>query len=98
MNNASICLVPVYIKLIAKGSLEQHTLICLPEAADLANIKTLFEPHHEDHNEIMRKLKRSEHIKSLKKIRKTRIKLKKKETSVSYESHITFYKYEFISM
>ncbi|KAH9630434.1 hypothetical protein HF086_016972 [Spodoptera exigua] len=78
IENASMCLVPVYIKITAKGSLQRHALICLPEVSDLVNVKTLFEPHHEDPNEKTRKLKRKEHIKSLKKIKKKTYKLKKK--------------------
>lgn len=88
VENATVCLVPIYIKLVAKGSLQKHSLICLPEAGDLVNVKTLFEPHHKDPNEIMRKQKRSEQMKLLKKIRRSRTKLKKKVTSVSYESFI----------
>ncbi|KAJ8713547.1 hypothetical protein PYW07_013917 [Mythimna separata] len=85
IENAISCLVPVYVKLVAKGSLQKHSLICLPEAGDFANLKTLFEPHHEDPNEKIRKLKRSEHIKLLKKIRKSKIKLKKKEKTAGAE-------------
>lgn len=88
VTNARSCLVPVYIKLTAKGCLQKHSLICLPEAGDVSNIKTLFEPHREDPNEVIRKLKRSEHLKLLKKIRKTKIKLKKRETSVSFKQFI----------
>ncbi|KAJ8716050.1 hypothetical protein PYW08_013335 [Mythimna loreyi] len=82
VENANSCLIPVYIKLVAKGSLQKHSLICLPEAGDLANLKTLFEPHHEDPNEKIRKLKRAEHIKLQKKIRRSKMKLKKKVTTV----------------
>lgn len=83
MKNGSSCLVPVYIKLVTKGSLKRHALICLPELRDLAVIKTLFEPHHQDPNESIRKDKRSEHKKLLKKLKHKRNKLKKKNVLVS---------------
>lgn len=84
MENTVTCLIPVYIKLEAKGSLRNHALICLPESGDLPNIKSLFEPQHEDPNERIRKLKRSDHIKMLKKIKRKNKKLKNKKTTVSY--------------
>lgn len=81
VENAGFCLIPVYIKLVAKGSLHKHSLICLPEASDVNNVKTLFEPHHEDRNEKLRKLRRVEHFKFLKKCKRHNAKLKKKKVT-----------------
>ncbi|XP_004931529.2 ribonucleases P/MRP protein subunit POP1 [Bombyx mori] len=77
IENSNSCLIPVYLTLKSRGNLKRHALICLPEVTDASNIKTLFEPHHEDPNEKHRKQKRKEHLKELKKFRKNRIKLKK---------------------
>lgn len=55
----------------------------MPEPGDLAAIKTLFEPLHEDPNEKTRKSKRSEHKQLVKKLKRKRMKLKKKNLLVS---------------
>ncbi|CAD0200886.1 unnamed protein product [Chrysodeixis includens] len=83
IENDTSCLVPVYIKLVGKGSLKNHAHICLPESHDLNNIKTLFEPHHEDPNEKIRKLNRTAHITMLKQLRKRNMRLRKKRTQIS---------------
>lgn len=78
IENGSSCLIPVYLKLTKKGILHKHAVICLPKPADLTNIKTLFEPPHEDTNQKIRKIKRVEHKRLAKKLKKKRMKLKKK--------------------
>lgn len=78
------CLVAVYIKLTDKGNLKKHSLICLPQPGDIVVIKDLFEPHHEDSNEKLRKQKRLEHIKSIRRLRRKKIKQRKhKATKVN---------------
>lgn len=84
IENSNSCLIPVYLTLESRGNLKRHALICLPEVTDASNIKTLFEPHHEDPNEKHRKQKRKEHLKELKKSRKNRVKLKK-------QGHVSFF-------
>ncbi|KAI8426181.1 hypothetical protein MSG28_005116 [Choristoneura fumiferana] len=71
------CLVAVYIKLKDKGNLKKHSLICLPQPGEIAAIKGLFEPHHEDPNEKLRKQKRLEHIKNIRRLRRRKIKQRK---------------------
>ncbi|CAB3251752.1 unnamed protein product [Arctia plantaginis] len=76
------CLIPVHLKLASKGNLKNHAVICMPEPGDFAAIKTLFEPLHEDPNEKTRKKKRSEHKQLVKKLKRKRMKLKKKNLLV----------------
>lgn len=91
IENATSCLVPVYIKLVEKGSLKNHAQICLPESSDLSNMKTLFEPHHNDLNEKIRKLHRTAHIEQLKKLRKRNMRLKKKKLQVRLKLNLHYY-------
>lgn len=79
MGNSENCLVAVYLQILGKGNLKRHALICLPQVAnDLTSMKALFEPHHPDPYEKIRKQKRVQHLKEVKRWRKTRVKLRKK--------------------
>ncbi|XP_075979234.1 POP1 ribonuclease P/MRP subunit [Anticarsia gemmatalis] len=86
MANSSSCLVPVYLKLVGRGCLKHHAVICLPESHDINTIKSLFEPHHEDSNEKIRKQKRLDHVKLAKKLKRNRMKLKMKSKLVPRKS------------
>lgn len=77
IENSNSCLVPIYIKLQAKGSLKRNALICLPELSEINTIKTVFEPYHKDNNEDLRKTKRKEHIKKIKSQKRKRNKQRK---------------------
>ncbi|XP_061715063.1 ribonucleases P/MRP protein subunit POP1 [Cydia pomonella] len=83
MVKSESCLVAVYIKIKGKGTLKRHAHLCLPQPGDDKTIKTLFEPHHEDPNEKLRKQKRITHITDMKRLRRRKIKLKKHKTSAT---------------
>lgn len=78
------CLVAVYLKIEEKGVIKDHAIICLPNFEDFTSNKVLCEPQHEDINAKIRKQKRLEHTKLLKKTRRSRIKLRKKMVYVSF--------------
>ncbi|XP_049873943.1 ribonucleases P/MRP protein subunit POP1 [Pectinophora gossypiella] len=78
MEHAAQCLVAVYIQMHGKGNLKRHALMCLPQSGDIGDIKNLFEPHHADPHEKLRKQKRTLHLKNLKQWRRQRVKLRKK--------------------
>lgn len=83
MKYSENCLVAVYLQILGKGNLKRHALICLPQLVDdLASSKTLFEPHHPDPYEKIRKHKRVQHLKDIKRWRKTRVKLRKRGAMV----------------
>ncbi|XP_059053705.1 ribonucleases P/MRP protein subunit POP1 [Achroia grisella] len=83
--HAEKCLVAVYIRIANKGFLNKYAVICLPENGDYTN-DMLVEPQHDDKNEKLRKDKRLEHKSNLKILRKKRIKLKRKATSVNLKT------------
>ncbi|XP_072947317.1 ribonucleases P/MRP protein subunit POP1 [Epargyreus clarus] len=78
IEKADHCLVAVYIQILGKGSLGNHALICMPQGDDIKSVKTLSEPRHEDTNLKLRKLKRLEHRKTLRHLKKMCLKLRKK--------------------
>lgn len=78
IENHNFCLIAIYLKVIFKGNLRRHALICLPEASDVYNWKALYEPPHKDPNEKLRRHKKFEHVKYIKHMRRQSIKLKKK--------------------
>ncbi|CAH4032842.1 ribonucleases P/MRP protein subunit POP1 [Pieris brassicae] len=78
--NENSCLVAVYLQTEGKGLIKDHAIICMPNFGDFKSNKVLQEPQHEDKNSKIRKEKRLEHRKLLKKIRRAQIKLKKKLT------------------
>lgn len=83
MENNENCLVAVYLQVLGKGNLKRHALICLPQLIDnFTSTKTLFEPHHPDPYEKIRKQKRMQHLKDIKTWRKNRVKLRKKGAMV----------------
>ncbi|XP_028170834.1 ribonucleases P/MRP protein subunit POP1 [Ostrinia furnacalis] len=77
IENPSSCLVPIYLKMVNKGNLKRNALICLPEKLDVSNVNSLFEPHHEDSNEVLRKKKRKEHKANIRRLKKKASILKK---------------------
>lgn len=77
-NKTNSCLVAVYLSLPA-GNLQRNALICLPKPGDVPNVKALFEPPHKDPNEMLRRQLREEHVKTLKKLRKLRVKQRKRK-------------------
>ncbi|XP_065204275.1 ribonucleases P/MRP protein subunit POP1 [Planococcus citri] len=75
------CLVPVSIRMLNKGQLPPFSHICLPNKTDLQNKLSLpVEKVHSDKNKIKRKMFRKEHSKTLKRLRRQRIKQKKAST------------------
>ncbi|CAH0729854.1 unnamed protein product, partial [Brenthis ino] len=82
IENSDYCLVPIYLQVIGKGHLTKHAMICMPQIKDISSNQKLMEPHHEDPNEKLRRLKRREHNKVLKQMRKRRLKLRKSATGV----------------
>lgn len=78
LENSENCLVTVYLQILGKGHLKRHAVICIPQPVDkLTSSKTLFEPHHLDPNEKIRKQKRAQHLKDIKRWRKHTVKLRK---------------------
>lgn len=83
LDDSDNCLIAVYLQILGKGNIKRHALICLPQVVDdLTSKKTLIEPHHPDLNEKIRKQKRAQHLKDIKKWRRNRVKLRKKGTEV----------------
>lgn len=72
------CLVAVYLQIIGKGNIKKHATICMPESSDIVINGRVLEPHHQDNNVKLRKQKRLEHRKTLKKVKRRNIKNKKK--------------------
>lgn len=78
IEKADHCLVAVYIQILGKGNLRNHALICMPQGDDIKSSKILSEPKHEDTNLKLRKVKRLEHKKTLKQLKRKRAKLRMK--------------------
>lgn len=76
INNSESCLVAVYLRL-PTGNLQKHALICLPKHGDISNIKSFFEPPNKDPNETLRRETRAAHVKTLKRLRRQRVKQKR---------------------
>lgn len=77
-------MVAVYLQIEGKGLIKDHAILCMPNFGDFKSNKVLCEPQHEDINANIRKQKRLEHRKLLKKIRRAQIKLRKKRTEVRH--------------
>lgn len=87
------CLIPVALIMDSRGTLENNSLICLPKPSDLKrdirkrsnfdNEPVCEEPLKVDQNENERKALRSNHLKLLKRLRRRRVRVKRREQETS---------------
>lgn len=69
-------LIPVRVKM-QKGIPKRFAIICLPETEDVTSKRGPIEPLQPDTNELVRKRRRAQHKRMLKRDRKSRIRAKK---------------------
>lgn len=83
------CLIPVSLSMNDRGNANKFVIICLPKKQDLRNNRTnrkhfinkpvLTEPMAVDKNETQRKLLRINHLTTLKRLRRQRVRVKRKK-------------------
>lgn len=83
------CLIPVSLVMNGRGNAQKFSIICLPKKKDIQNREknrkdfenrpVLTEPMATDINETQRKLMRLNHLKMLKRLRRRRVRVKRKQ-------------------